>query len=101
MQKWNMRVPCRTGVDAESERMILRQPEVVRTSFVDERERARRSRVPGVRRNDVQRGLQLCLGPMIHWAPLLPGTSISPNGDIDIAGDTHRRDQVVLPSFSR
>jgi hypothetical protein len=45
-----------------------RQTQVLRTSFVHEGERAGRSSVPCVSRNDVERGLQLHLKRLIHCA---------------------------------
>src|ERR1700730_5929819 len=61
MQKGNMRIPrCARG-NAESERMVFRQTEIVRMSFIYKSERARRISVPGVRRNHVEGGSQLCL----------------------------------------
>jgi hypothetical protein len=66
MEKGDMRVPCCGGVRSIPKRMIAREPTVVRISFVDEGEPARRSRVPRVRRNHVQRGLQLRFKRSIH-----------------------------------
>src|ERR1700675_1442458 len=61
-----MRVPRRAGLDPEPKRVIFREAEVIRVSFVYEGERAGRSRIPGVRRNDIECGLQPCLKRVIH-----------------------------------
>jgi hypothetical protein len=53
-----MRVPRCAGLDPEPKRVILREAEVIRASFVYEGKRAGRGRVPGVRRNHIERGLQ-------------------------------------------
>src|ERR1700759_3567400 len=60
MQKRDMGVPLRANVDAEAQGMILRKTKVVGGPPVDEGETAGRRRVPGMRGNHVQRGLQLC-----------------------------------------
>src|SRR5207249_3148039 len=66
MEKGDMGVPGWRGVRSIPKRMIAREPTVVRSSLVDEDEPARRRRVPRVRRNHVQRGLQLCFKRLIH-----------------------------------
>src|SRR5271156_1996892 len=60
MQKGNMRIPrCARG-NAESERMVFRQSEIIRMSFIYISERAGRKGVPGVYRNHIESGPQLC-----------------------------------------
>src|ERR1700722_7125811 len=59
MQQRNMRIPrCARG-NAESERMVFRQAEIIRMSFIYKSERARRTSVPGVRRNHIESGSQV------------------------------------------
>src|SRR5258708_19639406 len=59
MHKRNMRIPrCARG-NAESKRMVFRQTEIIRMSFIYKSERARRISVPGVRRYYVQSRSQL------------------------------------------
>ena len=55
-----MGIPRSDDVDSETEGMVLRETEVVRSSFIHEGERAGRSSVPGIRRNYIESGLQLC-----------------------------------------
>src|SRR6476660_3145897 len=59
MQQRNMGVPRCANVDAETKGMIFRKAEVIRGSFIQKSEPAGRSRVPGIRRNHIQSGLQL------------------------------------------
>ena len=66
MQQSEVRVPCCARVNSEPKRMIRRQTEVVRTSFIYEPECAGWRCVPGVRRNHIESGLQLCLKRVIH-----------------------------------
>src|ERR1700686_1616669 len=61
-----MSVPRCAGLDPEPKRVILREAEIIRASFVYEGERAGRSRVPGVRRDHIERGLQPGLKRVIH-----------------------------------
>src|SRR5258708_11137412 len=60
MHEGKMGVPLCANVDAETQRMIFRKTEVVRSSFVHEGEPAGRRRVPSMRWNHIQSGLQLC-----------------------------------------
>src|ERR1700756_500817 len=60
MQKRDMGVPRRAGIDTETQGVILWKTEVLCSSSVHERETAGRGRVPRVRRNHIQRSLQLC-----------------------------------------
>src|SRR5436190_11671776 len=78
MEKGDMRVPRGRGVRSIPERMIAREPTVVRISLVDEDQPAGRSRVPRVRRNHVQSGSQLCLERLIHALCSTGVSSISP-----------------------
>src|ERR1700751_3590234 len=55
-----MGIPRCTVVDAESEGIVFRQTEVVRRTFIHEGECTGGNSVPGMRRNHVERGLQLC-----------------------------------------
>src|SRR6185295_6811087 len=66
MEKGDMGVPCWGGVRSVPKRMIAREPTVVRSSLVDEDKPARSRRVPRVRRNHVQRGLQLSFEQFSH-----------------------------------
>src|SRR5690349_7090648 len=59
MQQGDMGVPRGAGVDAQAQRMVTRETEVIRAASIDEREPARGVRVPGVGRDLVERGLQL------------------------------------------
>ena len=52
-----MRIPLSASIDAEPERMVFRETEVIRTSFIHEGERAGRDSVPGVRRNQIKSDL--------------------------------------------
>src|SRR6266481_10017009 len=61
MQKRNMRIPGCSRGNAESERMVFRQTEIIGMSSIYKSDRARRISVPGVRRNHVEGGSQLCL----------------------------------------
>src|SRR6266851_3016492 len=61
-----MGVPRGACVDTESKKMVLRESEVICTSFIDERQRAGWRSVPGVRRNDTEGGLQLRLERDVH-----------------------------------
>ena len=67
MQKEKMRIPrCACG-NAESERMVFRQTEIIRMSFIYKSERAGRISVPGVRRNYLQSRLQLRLKDVFRF----------------------------------
>src|SRR5580704_10471645 len=67
MQKGNMRIPgCARG-NAESERMVFRQTEIIRLSFIYKSERARRISVPGVRRYYIQSRSQLRLKDLFRF----------------------------------
>src|SRR5260370_36637432 len=67
MQKRNMRIPrCARG-NAESERMVFRQTEIIRKSFICKSERARRISVPGVRRYYLQSRSQLRLKDLFRF----------------------------------
>src|SRR6476620_7352335 len=59
MNQRKVGVPSGARVDPEPKRMILRQAEIVRTALIDERERARGSRVPRVCGDHVQGRPQL------------------------------------------
>ena len=91
MQQRALRVPCDARVGPEPKRMMLRQSEKIRTSLVDEDELARKPGVPRVRRNHVQRGLQLRFKRVVvdfdseHWL------------SIAAAGEQGRRFAFVLP----
>src|SRR5579864_6355968 len=66
-QKRKMRIPrCARG-DAESERMVFRQTEIIRMSFIYKSERARRISVPSVRRYYVQSRSQLLLKDLFRF----------------------------------
>ncbi|KWR91558.1 hypothetical protein RM96_03480 [Cupriavidus sp. IDO] len=65
-----MGLPRRACLDAEPKRMVLRKAQVIRASFIQEREGNRRIRVPDVRRNQIQRELQRFPGEVIHEAAL-------------------------------
>jgi hypothetical protein len=54
-----MGIPLSANVGSETERMIFGKAKVIRSSFIDEEESARRGSVPGVRRNYVESELQL------------------------------------------
>src|SRR6266850_4070771 len=60
MQQRDMGVPLCANVDAETQGMILGKTEVIRSSFIHKSEPAGRSRVPGIRRNHIQSGSELC-----------------------------------------
>src|SRR6266404_7948777 len=55
-----MVVPLCANVDAETQGMIFRKTKVFCSSFIHEGEAAGRSRVPSIRRNHIESGLQLC-----------------------------------------
>src|ERR1043166_8763064 len=59
MQQGDMGVPRGAGVDAQAQRMVTRETEVIRAASIDEREAARGIRVPGVGRDLGERGLEL------------------------------------------
>src|SRR5690349_4990349 len=61
MHKCEMGVPCRVRLGTESKGMVARETEVVAAACIDESEPPGRSRVPGVGRDLVERGLQLRL----------------------------------------
>jgi hypothetical protein len=54
-----MGIPLSANVDSETETVVFGKAKVLRSSFIDEEESARRSSVPGIRRNYVESGLQL------------------------------------------
>src|SRR5258705_12469151 len=60
MQQGNKGIPRSASVDSETERMVFRETKVIRNSFIYEGKRAGRCSVPGVRRNYIESGLQLC-----------------------------------------
>src|ERR1700720_3112021 len=67
MQKGNMRIPrCARG-NAESERMVFWQTEIIRMSFIYKSESARRNSVPGVRRYHFQSRSQLRLKDLFRF----------------------------------
>jgi hypothetical protein len=66
MQQLEMGVPGDAGLDAEAQRVVGRETQIVRIPVIDERERAGRQRVPGERRNRIEGGLQLCRERLIH-----------------------------------
>jgi len=67
MQKENMRIPrCARG-NAESEKMVFRQTEIICMSFIYKCERTRRISKPGVRRDYVQSRSQLCLKDLFRF----------------------------------
>jgi hypothetical protein len=55
-----MGIPLSADVESETERVVFGKTKVICTSFIYEDESAGRSSVPGIRRNDVESGLQLC-----------------------------------------
>jgi hypothetical protein len=55
-----MRIPLSAYVESEAEGLVLGKTEVIRGSFIHEGERAGSNSVPGVRRNHIESGLQLC-----------------------------------------
>ncbi len=62
-----MRIPrCARG-NAESERMVFRQAEIIRKPFIYKSERARRISVPGVRRYYIQSRSQLRLKDLLRF----------------------------------
>ena len=61
-----MRIPRGADRDAEPERMIFWETQVVCTPFIYEGEATGRSSVPSVCRYHVERGLQLCLEEMFR-----------------------------------
>src|SRR5258705_12048991 len=66
MEQLEMGVPGDARLHAEAQRMVARETQVVRIPVIDERERSRRQRVPGERRNRIEGGLQLCRERLIH-----------------------------------
>src|SRR6476620_11269242 len=60
MQQGDMGIPLRANFDSETERMVFRDAKVVRSAFIHESEGAGRESVPGIRRNHIECGLQLC-----------------------------------------
>ena len=61
-----MRIPRGPGVDPQSKVMVYRQTQIIRGPPIDERESAARGRVPRVRRNHIESGLEPCLKRVIH-----------------------------------
>jgi hypothetical protein len=53
MQKRDVRVPIRTGVFTETERVIYWETKIIGTSFIHKRESAGRKSVPDIRGNHV------------------------------------------------
>src|SRR5438105_15371056 len=66
MQQLDVRIPRRTCLDSRAERMILRKTDVVRAALVRESQGAGGHRIPRMRGNDVERGLQLQRNQVIH-----------------------------------
>src|SRR6266540_336038 len=54
-----MRIPLCASADAQPEGMVFREANVIRTSFVQKGEHTGWVSVPRVRRNQIERGLQL------------------------------------------
>src|SRR5580704_11440470 len=88
MQKENMRIPCCARGNTESERMVFRQTEIIRMSFIYKSERARWISVPGVRRYYFQSRPQLRLKDLFrfglvswggHRRHLIPRKSVRDN----------------------
>src|SRR5580692_7713729 len=65
MQEGNMGIPSCTCVDAESKGMVFRQAQVIGGSRIHEGEPTGRKSVPGICRNHIESGLQLCFEPWI------------------------------------
>src|SRR5260370_15974708 len=60
MQQPDMGVPSSANADAETQGMIFWKTKVVRRASIHEGETAGRRRVPGMCRDHIQSGLQLC-----------------------------------------
>src|ERR1700693_4432632 len=60
MQKGDMGIPRCASIDSPTERMVFRNTEVIRSSFIHEDEGTGGNSVPGIRRNHIESGLQLC-----------------------------------------
>jgi hypothetical protein len=52
-----MRIPLCASIDAEPERMVFRETNVIGAPFIQEGERAGRGSVPGVCRNQIKSDL--------------------------------------------
>src|SRR6266496_647302 len=72
MQKSDMGIPLSGNTDAEPERMVFREAKVIRTSFVQKGELTGCVGVPRVRRNQIERGLQLWPNP-VWWLTSIKG----------------------------
>src|SRR5271165_4292297 len=60
MQKGDMGIPRCASIDSQTERMVFRNTEVIRSSFIHEDEGTGGNSVPSIRRNHIESGLQLC-----------------------------------------
>src|SRR3954451_9094301 len=87
MQQRDMGVPLCANVDAETQGMIFRKTEVIRSSFIHEGEAAGRSPVPGIRRKHIQNGLQLCQESGLFFGLL---AFINVDSHLPPAGFVHR-----------
>ena len=67
MQQGDMGIPGCARVDSRSEGVICGEAQKIRGPLVDEEQSAGRRRVPGVRRNYIERGLQPRLGRLAHY----------------------------------
>src|SRR6266487_6102499 len=65
MQQGNMGIPLCTCVDSESKGVVFRQTKVIRGSIINECEPTGRKSVPGICRNHIESGLQLCFEPWV------------------------------------
>src|SRR5882672_11139681 len=67
--------------------MVFRESQVIRASFIDEREPAGRRSVPGVRRNHVESRLEVCLEVLrreVQNLPELAHSAFRPLAFLDI-----------------
>src|SRR3954466_7142183 len=94
MQQRDMGVPLCANVDAETQGMIFRKTEVIRSSFIHEGEAAGRSPVPGIRRKHIQNGLQLCQESGLFFGLL---AFINVDSHLPPAGFVHRPSGVAAP----
>jgi hypothetical protein len=71
MEQRNVGIPRRAGNEAEPQRMVFREAKIIRTALVRKSKRTRGIGAPRVRRNQIERGLQLWVDPGLWLSGLL------------------------------
>lgn len=95
MQKRDMGIPLSAISDAESQRMVLRETKIIRSSFVNKNERSGCASVPRVRRNQIEGGLQLWPNPA-WW---LSSIKDCPGGAGFVSSDKSGRELLLITSL--